>query len=343
MRNTAFTFFILLLSFSSYAQNAVEEIRKKVEDGTYPNIDGIVVAQNNTILIEAYFNEFGEDDGHDLRSSFKSVISLLAGIAIDQGLMSVDDPLSKYFPELASDERGEIQVKDLLQMSSGLACEEFFGVGPDCESAMWDTDNWLAYNLSVPIRHTAGLNWEYSSLEPDLVGEVIARASEMPLVDFASKNLFEPLGISGYRWYITPEGRGYGGGSFMMKPKDMLKIAQMVLDEGIWDGQQIVSKDWLSESTTTNIDVEMSFVRFGRVQNAKYATANYGYFWYREKLQFNDIDTEVLFASGNGGQYMMILEDYNAAIAFTGSNYGSWRGKLPFDILVQYIIPMLKE
>ena len=76
--------------------------------------------------------------------------------------------------------------------------------------------------------------------------------------------------------------------------------------------------------------------------NSKYHSATYGFYWYTETLQYEDIKTEVLFASGNGGQYMMILPEYDAKVVFTGSNYGNWRGKLPFEMLLKYIIPMLQ-
>ncbi|MEO0339627.1 MAG: serine hydrolase, partial [Bacteroidota bacterium] len=325
------------------AKDSIEVFRKHIARGKYPYIDGILVAQNNEIIIEEYFQKFDRDSTHDMRSSFKSIISLSAGIAVDQGLFSVDDPVGKFLTEWKDDPRGNIKIKNLLEMRSGIACEEFFDVGPDCESAMWDTDNWLEYNLSVPARHAPGTKWEYSSLEPDLVGVIIARASGMKLVDFVKQYLFEPMSIEDYSWYITPEGRGYGGGSFYMKPMDMLKIAQLVQGDGLWQGKQLVSKSWIAESTNAEILVEMSFLGVARTENTKPNSSRYGYFWYRELLEYKDIKTEVLFASGNGGQYMMVLEDYDAVIAFTGSNYGRWKGKLPFEILLKYIIPMLQE
>ena len=266
---------------------------------------------------------------------------MLPGIAIEKGMLSVEDPIGNYLTAWKDDPRGNITVKNLLQMKSGLDCEEFFGSGPDCESSMWDTDDWFGYIMDIPLKHRPGLNWSYSSIPPELMGNVIAKATNTSLVDFTKTRLFDPLGITDYRWYITPNGNGYAAGSFMMAPKDMLKIAQMVLDDGKWQGKQLISPQWLAESTDCPIDVEMSFTRFARTANAKYTTAQYGYFWYRELLEYEGIRTEVLFASGNGGQYMMILKDYNAAVVFTGSNYGSWRGKLPFDLLLKEIIPML--
>ena len=290
------------------AKDSMEVVKNHILKGIYPNIDGILVAQNNETIIEEYYHKFDRDSIHDMRSSFKSVVSLLTGIAVDQGLFSVNEQASTYLTEWKDGPKSKIKIKDLLQMRSGIACEEFFDVGPDCESEMWDTENWLAFNLNVPARHAPGTKWEYSSLEPDLVGVIIARASNMPLTEFASKYLFEPLGIKDYSWYITPEGRGYGAGSFFMKPLDMLKIAQLVHDNGLWKGEQIVSEEWINESTNAEILVQMSFLGVARTKNAKSESSRYGYFWYRELLEYEDIKTEVLFASGNGGQYMMILE-----------------------------------
>lgn len=338
---------ILCLASTTCAQEArdkkIAELNKVAASDDYPRIDAIVVQQHNKPLVESYFNGFERDTLHDMRSSFKSVTSLLAGIAIDKGLFAVNDEVQQYLPEWKNDPRGRITIKDLLQMKSGLACECFFEIGPCCESDMWETDDWQQFIFDIPLRHDPGLNWAYTSMEPELIGIIISRTSGQSLMDFAKKNLFDPLHMTDYRWYITPNGGGYAAGSFYMKPADMCKIAQLVLNKGSWNGKQLVSAAWIAESTTCNTDVEMSFVRFAGTRNAKYTTANYGYFWYREKLQYQGIDTEVLFASGNGGQYMMVLEDYDAAIAFTGSNYGNWRGKLPFDLLLKYVIPLLEE
>ena len=337
----------LYLSAGCNGQQSIKdklaELKELMAAGAYPNIDAIILASNGEILVEEYYNGFERDRMHDTRSSFKSITSLLAGIAIDKGLFKVDDEIHKFIAGWKNDPRGNIRVKDLLEMKSGLACEGFFGIGPDCESEMWETDDWLGYILDVPLRHDRGLNWAYSSIEPELVGIIISKTSNMTLMEFAKKYLFEPLGIVSYEWFITPNGRGYAAGSFQMKPIDMLRIAQLILNKGSWENQQIVSENWINESTKCQTDVEMSFVRFARTKNAKYTTAKYGYFWYSELLQYKDIKTEVLFASGNGGQYMMVLEEYDAAIAFTGSNYGNWRGKLPFDLLLKHLIPMLEK
>lgn len=321
----------------------LKELKERVTNGTYPNIDGIIVEHCDEIIVEEYFNGFDKQSRHDMRSSFKSVTSLLTGIAVDKKLVAIDDKLVKYFPELEGSEKGNITIQNLLEMRSGLNCEEFYDIGPYCEGAMTNTDDWIAYCLNIRLQRQPGLNWSYSSNDPMIIGEVVSRASGMTIMEFAKENLFEPLNISDYEWTISPKGRGMTAGSFYIRPIDMLKITRLVYDNGNWKGKQIVSEHWIKKSTNCEIDIDFSFTRYSKMPNAVYESAYYGFYWYQENLKYNDINTKVLFASGNGGNYMMILPEYNAKIVFTGSNYGNWRGKLPFEILLKYIIPMIEN
>lgn len=228
-------------------------------------------------------------------------------------------------------------------MRSGLNCEEFYEIGPECEDGMVKAEDWVAYCLGVDLIRQPGLNWSYNSNEPMLMGEIIARASGMTVMEFAKENLFQPLGINDYKWTISPKGQGMTAGSFYMKPGDMLKIVDLIRNKGNWKGKQIVSADWIEISTNCHIVIDFSFTRYSRIRDANYESARYGFFWYKERLKYRNINTEVLFASGNGGQYMMFLPEYNLTAVFTGSNYGNWRGKLPFEMLLKYIIPSIKR
>lgn len=346
-----FTLLFCILLCQCVAQeksNPIEQLKTNIQSKKYPRIEGILVEKKGNIILEEYFGEFDQDKLHDTRSAFKSILSLLTGIAIDQGLINLEDKLLSYFPEYnIKDEndqkKARITLKDLITMKSGLNCEEFYGMGPDCETPMSESEDWIAFSLNIEMKDEPGVNWSYTSIAPLLLGEVIARSSKMAIMDFAAKYLFEPLGITDYRWTITPKGRGMTAGSFFMQPQDMLKIGQLVKNNGQWDGKQILSKAWLASSTTCDIDIDFSFLKFSRIYNAKHQSATYGYYWYREVIAFGDINTEVLFASGNGGQYIMILADYDAIIVFTGANYNSWRGKLPFEILLKYLIPIINQ
>lgn len=341
-------FAVLMFMFANCSaqqtrQSPLEELKRKVADQSYPKIDGIIVQQGNQIIMESYFNGFGKGTKHDTRSAFKSITSLLAGIAIDQKLIKLNDSLGRFFPELKHAGKRKITVQNLLEMRSGLNCEEFYDIGPDCEDAMSRTEDWVAFCLGVDLIRKPGLNWSYNSNEPMLVGEIIARASGMSVMEFAKKYLFQPLGIDDYKWTISPKGQGMTAGSFYIKPMDMLKIINLVKNKGNWQGKQLVSAEWIQKSTDCHIVIDASFVRYSRMPNAQYESARYGFFWYREQLKYQDINTEVLFASGNGGQYMMLLPAYDLTVVFTGSNYGNWRGKLPFEMLLKYVVPAVES
>lgn len=336
-------FFITCCNAQPNHHPLITELNKKIADKTFPKIDGILVKQHDQLLFENYYNGFTKDSLHDTRSSFKSVTSILAGIAVDKKMISPGDKIGRFFPELKDEGKRNITVQHLLEMRSGLNCEEFYEIGPECEEEMVKARDWIAFCLGVDLIREPGVNWSYNSNEPMLVGEIITRASGMTIMEFARKYLFEPLGIERYRWTISPTGTGMTAGSFYIKPADMLKIISMVQQKGKWNGQQIVSEEWIKQSTNCQIDIDFSFTRFSRIANARYESARYGFFWYRENLHYKNIHTEVLFSSGNGGQYMMYLPAYDASVVFTGSNYSNWRGKLPFTILLTYIIPMLEE
>lgn len=337
-----FYFIWLSANAQSHKVLKLDKLDQELLSGTYPNIDAIIIQHGAAVLLEQYYNGFTTDSLHDTRSSFKSSTSLLAGIALDKQLIKLDDTLGNYFPELQDPEKRGIRIRHLLEMRSGLDCEEFYGTGPDCEDAMWATDDWIDFCLNVDMIRSSGQNWSYNSIDPMIIGEVIARASGMTVMEFAKQYLFEPLGILDYRWTTSPKGQGMTAGSFYMKPLDMLKIINLVKQKGEWNGQQIISSEWIEQSTICDIPMDYSFAHYAKIPDAITESARYGLYWYREMLRYDTIHTEVLFASGNGGQYMMWFPEYDLTVVFTGSNYGNWRGKLPFSILLKHVLPAIR-
>lgn len=332
-------------SLSIAAQSSssqLDTMSQQIIKGTYPAIHSVLIQQSGQLLYENYFGGYTADSLHDIRSAFKSVTSLLAGIALDKGyIQSLDVPLLSFFPdyEPADLRQHNISLRHLIQMRAGFRAEEFYGIGPDAEDGMWESDNWLKYSLALAMKDDPGLNFSYNSCEPMLLGAAISKAANQSIMDFSKEYLFNPLGITDYRWTISPEGYGMTAGSFFMKPRDMIKLGELVLREGAWGEELLISSPWIHTSTRCLIPIDFSFVRYSRLDNAQLQTARYGYYWYRERLRYQGIDTEVLFASGNGGQYIMILADYDMVVVFTGGNYNNWRGKLPFEILLKYILP----
>lgn len=321
------------------------EMTAAVKHEQYPGVHSILVAQRENVVYERYFDDFTRDSLHDTRSSFKSVTSLLVGIAVDKGLIkSADQKVYDFFPEYVpfkhpDPRKMKMTIRNLLEMKSGFDCEEFNDT-KDCEDAMSESGDWVKFSLDLPMKHDPGTEWAYTSVNPMILSGVISKVSGMSVMAFAKKYLFAPMGIVDYRWTTDPRGQGMTAGSFYMKPEDMLKLGQMVLQQGKWKGKQIVSQNWIAVSTAGNIPIpDFSFMKSSRSKSAVPSQAYYGYYWYHELIKTDTFEHDVLFASGNGGQYIFMIRSLDLVIVFTQGNYGSWKAKQAFEILAKYIIP----
>jgi len=344
MKRFLLLFLLWIVSHNADAQ--LEEMTKAVNDGTYKGIHSILISKSGKTIYTHYFDGYNADSLHDSRSSFKSVTSLLLGIAIDQGLIkNVDQPVSVFFPAdtaFANDSRKRsMTIRDLLEMRSGFDCDEWTDDGKDCESAMTQTRDWVKFSLALPMKNEPGKVWNYTSCDPMIISGVIRKAAGMSIMDFAAKYLFEPMGIAHYRWTVDPAGQGMTAGSFYILPGDMLKIGQLILNHGAWNGKRIVSENWLKASTTATIPIpdNWSFIKFSRSKTAAPQQTYYGYYWYNEIIKRKDGEFPVIFASGNGGQYIMVIKKLDLVVVFTQGNYESWTAKRAFDILSTFIIP----
>jgi CubicO group peptidase (beta-lactamase class C family) len=311
----------------------------------YPNVRAVLVSHRGRLEYEQYPTPFTVDSLQDSRSSFKSITSLLVGISLDKGfLKSVHQRAYSFFPAYPHGphwdaRKDDMTLQNLLEMKAGFACEEFNGT-QDCEDAMTSTADWIKAALDLPLAVAPGTQWAYTSAAPVVMGGVLAQATHQSVMAFAARYLFEPLGITRYRWTTDPAHQGMTAGSFYIRPADMLKIGEMVANQGKWHGRRIVSARWLRESLAPRTLIPaFSFLGASHMKLAQPHPTYYGYYWYRERVVTPTINREVLFASGNGGQYIMLVPDLKLVVVFMGANYGSWKAKLAFEALAKYIIP----
>lgn len=323
----------------------MDHLIAEIKKNTYPNIHSILISKGSNIVYEHYFNGFNKDSLHDSRSSFKSITSLLIGIAIDKGLIkNVDQKVYTYFPEYKQifendEKKKKITIKNLLEMRSGLDCEEFNDT-KNCEDSMTTTKDWVKFSLDLPMKNEPGKVWAYTSCNPMIISGIISNVARTSIMNFAKLYLFDPMGITKYRWTVDPSGHGMTAGSFYIKPTDILKIGMLVRDNGMYKGKRIVSAKWIKESTTAIIPIpQFSFVKSSKSKVAFPQPSYYGYYWYNEQLKTENFSENIIFASGNGGQYIMIIKSLDLVIVFTQGNYGTWKAKQAFDILAKFILP----
>ncbi len=306
------------------------------------NIHAVLVAHRGRLVFERYFSgadevpghvygrrvaqvTFDADTLHDLKSVSKSVASLVVGIAIDRGLIrSVDEPIFSFFPELSelrSPEKDRIRLSDVLGMSMGLSWVEATpatGNFDNDEARMhlaWDQ---CAYVLGRPVMAAARQEFFYNTGALQLVSAIIGRATGRPLDDFARTTLFEPLGITKADW-ARFRGDTDAGGGLRLRPRDMAKIGQLVLDGGRWNDRQIVPKAWIEASTAP--------------KRRAIEDMSYGYLWWLGGGRSNGRDIHWIGALGRGGQSIRIVPELDLVVAVTAGYYQDYS---PQAFQVQY-------
>jgi len=291
-------------------------------------INSLIINQNDEIIAEKYYGSMNAQRGHNIKSASKSVLSILIGIAIEKGyLSSVDQQIGEfftdYFDENPDSVKASITIEDLLTMRSGLASTSRANYG------RWVTSsNWIRYALDRPLQGIPGQDRIYSTGNTHLLAVILAKASGMNTLQFANRYLFGPMDIRVTGWDRDPQGYYLGGNNMAMRPTDMTKIGRMMMNLGIYEGERIVSEEWIISS------VDPVTGRMG--QN------NYGYLWFR-RMSGNH---HMVYAFGNGGQYLLMIPELESVIVVTTRNDSglqtrNYRRGL-FEIIDNDIIPLLE-
>lgn len=293
-------------------------------------VQSLVIQKDGDIIHEEYNGSIDGNDPTNIKSASKSIISLLIGIAIDKGFIDgVDQPIGDFFPEYFEQNpdsaKAGITIKDLLTMRSGLETTSFRNYGRWVMS-----NNWVDFTLNQPFVEEPGGRMVYSTGTSHLLSVILTRATGMTTRAFANEYLFEPMNIQIGGWDRDPQGYYMGGNNLAVSPLDLLKIGTMMMNVGEYNGQQIVSKDWVLESVQV-------------YTRSNYNPYNYGYMWWRRPIG----EYQLFFAWGNGGQYIMILPELEAVVSITsdlGRSSGSRRYQdRIFDFLRETIIPFIEE
>lgn len=300
--------------------SAISKVDRLIETDSrifFKNVESLIVFSDGKIRFEKYYNGSHKDSLHHIQSQTKSIVSLLMGIAIDKGfILSENEPVSKYYPEYfkpGDSLRSLLKIKDILTMSAGFDWEEM--IPPDDPKNdninMFNSNDFLDYILLKPVLKSSFAKFNYNSGCPMIIAGIIEKSANMSLEQFAELYLFKPLKIDHYRWIKDSTGLCHAGGGLYLKPVDMLKIGILVLNNGRWENQQIISGNWIKKAIQpyfpTNFDI-----------------GYYGYFWWiREMALGTGKTTTVVSAEGAGGQKLYIFPEYNLIIAFTERNYNT--------------------
>ncbi len=267
------------------------------------NVHSVAVIRNGYLVMEAYREFYNADTLNTIYSCTKSFTSALVGIAMEQGYIdNLDQPILSYFPDYTfahlDAQKQAITLENLLTMSAGLEwTRNVAEIG--MADAIRSSPDWIQFVLDRPMADEPGTQFVYNSGASHLLATTVERTTQQPLLTFAQKNLFEPLGIRSLEWEATEQGNYWGGWGLRMTTRDMAKFGYLFLNNGQWDNQQIIPASWVKASTQPLIA-------------AQSLSDDYGYQWW--------VDAEGYYmALGFGGQYIIIHPETHLVVVFTSA------------------------
>jgi CubicO group peptidase (beta-lactamase class C family) len=323
------------------------QMEQAIKAGEFKAVTSVLIARQGKIAYEHYFDGDGINGLRNTRSATKTITGMLIGAAIDRQLLPsvnarVLDYLGDKLPlENPDSRKSAITIEDFLTMSSLLECDDENSFSRGNEERMYLVEDWAKFTLDLPIRgfpdwqtkpkdSPYGRSWSYRTAGPATLGVVLERAVKRPVPDFAGEVLFAPLGITSVKWQFQPLGTAMTGGGLQLRSRDLVKLGQLYLDDGIWSGRRIISSEWVETSIRPHA-------------NARQDT-DYGYLWWLQTFHSNGHSLRSYGMYGTGGNKVLVFPDEALVVVITTTNYRvqqapSLTDKLIVDYILEAVTP----
>lgn len=311
-----------------------------IDSVSSPEIHGVLIARHGKLVLEEYFHGEHREKAHDTRSAAKSLTADLFGAAVKAGV-PVSASTSVYgvmnggsFPSNFDPRKKSLTVENLLTMSSGLDCDDNDEKSPGNENRMLDQTeqpDYYKFTLSLKMIRNPGEKAVYCSVQANLVGGVLSRAAKQSLPVLFQNLIAEPLQIKRYYMNLTPTNEAYMGGGVRFLPRDFMKLGQLHLNGGVWNGRRILTPEWSRRATSPLYELP-----------SYKSKVKYGYLWSVTEYPYKGRTVRAFFAGGNGGQVVIGIPELDLVVAFYGGNYADAVAFTSGQIYVpQYILPAI--
>ena len=308
------------------------EMKELNQNGTFENVHSILIAKDNQLVFEEYFEA---EKIISIQSVTKSFTSALVGIAVDKYGLTTNENIQGYFSEAGIDasnwQGGKelITVENLLTMSGGFPWNETqvpYSNPTNDHLLLYESNNWLKFILERPLTSEPGSMFNYNSGLSIALGEIVSQISGMTVANYTEKYLFSPMGITKSFWSSAdPTGTYQTGGGLHLIPRDMLKFGMLYLNEGVWGNEQLITKDWVNLSTSQ-----------------QGPGSNYAYQWWLDNYNVGGKNYKAFFAWGNLGQFIIVVKELQLVVVFTGNIADNELARNQTrKMIIDYIIPTL--
>ncbi len=290
-----------------------------------PYITSFIVMRHGVIVHESYLHGKQALDSDAVHSSSKSILADVVGIAHQQGhLPDLDQPVAEllpdYFDEVSDPRKLDITVRHLLTMTAGFRWVEDF-----TEYTIDDTDDWLQAIIDLPLVAEPGTEFEYCTGQTHMASAVITAATGMNTCEYAHRYLLEPIGITAEHWGRDPQGIFHGGCNLYLTPRELLRFGLLHMQDGRWEGEQVVPDDWIEATEAWHSDVEPGW--------------GYGYWFWLTAISGHD----VAIAWGYGGQLVYLVRDLDMVVVITTNTRDYVPDYDGYPLLREYVVPAVTD
>ena len=296
----------------------VEAVEEQVDE-----LHSFMLLRHDRVVAQGWWYPYNPESPHGMASMSKIFTSTAIGMAVDEGLLTIYDPVISFFPgelpEDPSENLKKMRIKDLLTMSTGHVQKEV--------DAFWinEDKSWVAHFLSQQVTHEPGTHFVYNSHGTYMLSAILQKVSGKTLLEYLQPRLFEPLGIKDPTWEKDPQGINLGGWGLNVKTEDVAKLGLLYLRKGIWKGERLLSEHWVDQATSLQTSN-------GSDPHNDW-NQGYGYqFW---RCRHN-----IYRGDGAAGQFCIVMPDQDAVLAITA---GVSDMQLVMDLVWEHFLPAMKK
>ncbi len=313
------------------------------QQGFFGNINSFLIMKDGELVVEQYFNGWSQEKPHQLRSVSKSVTSLLVGSAIDQGFIhSTEDTIGEYLPDykqLLSGAKGDITIADLLTMAAGLSWDQPSdgdGSTVNINQLVEQSADSVAFVLSRSLVEQPGEVFNYRDAYTYVMGEILRNATGSKSAQaYIENSSLSQLDFGPTPWLRLADGRTATAYGLQLRPRDLAKIGQLMLNRGQWQGTELLSESWITESTSAQIATNSS--------RKPWPWQEYGYFWWGTDFEVDGHSYHADIADGFGGQFIVVIEALNLVVVSTAENFYFPHSRVMSDIMSRLVIPAFQQ